>query len=48
MTVLIIKSLKHAFKQFVQMADSFKNEESACLYEWTTESLTQIIQKLKP
>ncbi len=30
-----------------RQADSFKNEASACPYEWNTESLTQMIQNSK-
>ncbi len=41
------ESLKNAFKRFVQTADSFKDKASACPYEWTTDSLTQLIQNSK-
>ncbi len=33
----------HSFKRLIQMAYSFKNEPSACLYEWVIESLIRLI-----
>ncbi len=42
-TVLMKESLNHYLSQLVQTADSFRNEESDCLYEGVTESLTHLI-----